>query len=120
MQSSGTIHEVQAEDALALRVEAARRDESQALVEGIGATLGDDVAGVQLRRTLGSDEPNDLLDDRATDAAALVPLVHDELPEEPGTDDVRRLRSHVPAEHDEADRLALQVHGAVPRAALRR
>lgn len=103
--------------ALALRVEVAGLDEAEALVETAGAIVPHPVAGEQLGRPLGADEPGDLVDNRSTDAAALMPLINEELPQEPRADDVRRIRRHVPAEHDEADRLAIEVHRAIPRVA---
>ena len=77
--------EVEAKDAIPVRVKLAGRHESEALVEAAGLTIPHPMAGEQLGRPLGTDEANDLVDDRATDAAALVTLIHEELPQEPGT-----------------------------------
>ena len=40
--------------------------------------------------------------------------------EEPGPDDLRRLRLHVPAQHDEADRIAIDKNSPIPRSGLPR
>jgi hypothetical protein len=48
----------------------------------------------------------------------LVSLVDQQLPQEPRTDDPRRLRRHVPAEHHEPDRCIVRVDRAIPRVAL--
>jgi hypothetical protein len=72
--------EVEAEDPFALRVEGTRRDETEALVEAVWPAVPDHVAGEQLSRALGTDQLDDTLDDRPTDATSLVTLVHDELP----------------------------------------
>ena len=45
------------------------------------------IAGQQLRRALGPHQLRDLADDRRAVAAALVPLVDEELPQEPWPDD---------------------------------
>ena len=79
--------QIQAEDPLALRVERACRHEPEALIEAVGTTLGDHVAGEELRRALCADELDDPLHNLATDAASLVALVNDQLPQEPRTYD---------------------------------
>ena len=77
--------EIKAKDVSPGLIELASRHESEAVVEAARVTLPDQVTGEQLRRPVGADETNDLIDDRATDAAALVTLIHEELPQEPGT-----------------------------------
>ena len=100
------------------RVERARRHEPEALVEAVRTTL----AHVWLVKSSVAPSARMSSTTRSTMARPMPRpwwrFVHDQLPQEPRTDDVGRLRRDVPAEHHEPDRLTVQVDGAIPRAAL--
>jgi hypothetical protein len=49
----------------------------------------------------------------------LVPLIDDQLPQEPWPDDPRWVRSDIPAQHHEPDRLVTRIDGAIPRVSFR-
>lgn len=66
-----------------------------------------------------ADDLGDLSDDLPSVAAALVALVDEQLPQKPWTDDARRVRRDVPAEHDKPDRFAAGIDGAAPGVGVR-
>jgi hypothetical protein len=96
--------QVAPQDDLALRVTFSGRDESQPGVEAGRPAVAGNVAGEQLGGALAAHQLHDLPHDLPAVALALVAVVDEQLPEEPGTVDVRRLRLDVPAQHHEADR----------------
>lgn len=91
------------------------RNESKSCIEAVGATFPRRIAGEQLGRSLCADQSYYFLHDRLAIAAALMPVIDEQLPQEPRSDELWRLRLHVPAQHDEPDRPLVNNHGTEPR-----
>jgi len=111
--------EIEHEDRLAIFVVVAGRGEPHVTPERLRAVLARYTAREEPFGTICACDLRDEPDRLAAEALALVPLVHDQLPEEPGPDDPRRVRDGVPAQHDESDGLVICVHRSVPRLRLR-
>src|SRR5581483_1429928 len=84
--------EREAHDDFAVLVDITGRHEPEPLVEPGRAAGQRDVAGQQLGRAFGAHELHDLPNDLGAVPAALVPLVDEQLPQEPRPDDHRRIR----------------------------
>ena len=107
--------QVEAQDDLTVGIEVSSRDEPVARVEAGRATLTGHVAGEQFRCSVRPHQLHDLPQDLLAVALPLVVRVDEQLPQEPRPVDVRRLRLHVPAQHDEPDGVFVCVNGSVPR-----
>src|SRR5688500_17113316 len=92
------------QDDLSVRVEFSCRNESEPGVEAGRAPLAGHMAGEQLGGALAAHQFHDLSHDLPAVALALMPVVDEQLPEEPRAVDLGRLRLDVPAQHDEPDR----------------
>src|SRR5207248_672697 len=91
----------EAHNDLATFIGLAGRHEPEPLVEPSRPIVPRYETGQQFRGALSPHQPRDLPDDRRAVAAALVPLVDQQLPQEPRPNDLRRLRLAVPADHHE-------------------
>ena len=96
--------QVEPQDDLALRVTLSGRDEAQPGVEAGRASLAGHVAREQLGGAVAAHQLGDLPHDLPAVTPVLIAVVDEQLPEEPGTVEIRGLRLHVPAQHHEADR----------------
>ena len=109
----GTIQR-QARQDLAVVVDGSCRSEAELFVEPGWTAIAERVAGQEFGGTVTSHEFHDLTDDLVAVAAALVPVVDEQFPQEPRSDDPGRLRVDVPSHHDEADGLPLGINSPEP------
>lgn len=104
----------------ALFVELAGGYETEPRIERSGTAFRvGNVAGQQLLAARRTNEICDQPHGLAPVSVMLVTFVDQQLPKEPGTDDLGRIRDAIPAQHDEPDRLVVGVDRPVPRVRLR-
>src|SRR5262249_55515046 len=105
------ISEIEHEDGLAVLVVLAGARESHATPESFWTGLSRNTAREEFLCSVRACDLRDESDRLAPDALALALLVDEQLPQEPGPDDPRRVGGDVPTQHDETDRLIVGVDG---------